>query len=94
MNRFLPFRQLVSVACFLLMPAAALAAYPDKPIKLIVTFAPGGASDIVARTIHPTFCTNDIEVEARAVLGGHAVGQLVGVTAAPLALPIMSWLNS
>jgi len=40
--------------------------------------------DIVARTIHPTFCTNDIEVEARAVLGGHAVGQLVGPTAAPL----------
>ena len=40
--------------------------------------------DIVARDILPAFCTNDIEVEARAVLGGHAVGQLVGTTAAPL----------
>ena len=33
--------------------------------------------DIVARDILPAFCTNDIEVEARALLGGHAVGQLV-----------------
>ena len=30
---------------------SAQAAYPDKPIKIVVTFAAGGASDIVARTI-------------------------------------------
>ena len=33
--------------------AAASAAYPDKPITLIVPFSPGGSSDNVARTIAP-----------------------------------------
>jgi tripartite-type tricarboxylate transporter receptor subunit TctC len=32
-------------------PLLARAAWPEKPIRLVVTFASGGASDIVARTI-------------------------------------------
>jgi tripartite-type tricarboxylate transporter receptor subunit TctC len=33
--------------------APGQAAYPNKPIKMIVPFAPGGASDFVARIISP-----------------------------------------
>jgi DNA-binding transcriptional LysR family regulator len=45
-------------------------------------FKVGG--DIVSRAIAPALCTNDIDLEARAVVAGQAVGQLVGITAAPL----------
>jgi tripartite-type tricarboxylate transporter receptor subunit TctC len=38
-------------AASLLFVAAAQAAYPEKPVRIVVTFAAGGASDIVARTI-------------------------------------------
>src|SRR5258708_9449595 len=42
-------------AAFLLLGAAASAqdagSYPNRPVMMIVPFAPGGASDFVARTI-------------------------------------------
>jgi tripartite-type tricarboxylate transporter receptor subunit TctC len=34
-----------------LLPTTANAAYPDRPVKILVPFAPGGASDIAARII-------------------------------------------
>ena len=44
-------RHALYLALFSMSAATALAAYPDKPVKMVVPFAPGGGTDLVARTL-------------------------------------------
>jgi len=66
-------------------PAAAFAQYPTKPVRMIVPFAPGGASDFVGRILQPRMSEllgQQVVVENRPGASGN-----IGLDAAAKAAP-------
>ena len=80
-------RNLISalvLSCFALGVQAQGAAYPNKPIRLVVGFAPGGAADYVARAISDAMgkaIGQSIIVENRAGAGSSIAAENVAKSA-------------
>src|SRR4029078_8908546 len=69
----------------LLLASDRAQAYPDQPIKIIVTFPPGGSSDILIRALQPLLSEDlrqPIVIENRAGAGGN-----IGIAAVAQAAP-------
>ena len=74
-------RRLASLAFAAIATAASAQSFPDKPIKIIVPFPPGGGTDILARVVGQkiaAFMKTSVVIENRAGAGGN-IG--VGVAA-------------
>lgn len=75
------------VGGFMLVPCASIAQadYPNKPIKLIVGFAPGGSTDIVARIVAQRLgerLGQNVLVDNKAGAGG-TIGADIAAKSAP-----------
>lgn len=72
-------------ACAVLGAQAAEANYPNRPIRFIVPFSPGGPSDVLSRMVGMKL--TDIFGQTLVVDNRGAVGGIVGVELAANALP-------
>src|SRR3954464_3594694 len=75
----------VALACLPSLASNAANAYPDQPIKIIVTFPPGGSADIVIRALQPVLSETlrqTIIIENKAGAGGN-----IGIGAVAKAAP-------
>ncbi|HWV88957.1 MAG TPA: tripartite tricarboxylate transporter substrate binding protein [Burkholderiales bacterium] len=75
----------ILLACVFLVGNAAAQTWPTKPVRVIVTFSPGGSSDIVARLIAAPLqaeLSQSVIVDNKPGAGG-TIGALEAARAAP-----------
>ncbi len=70
--------------CVVVWPVYAQTAWPTKPVKIVVPFAPGGTTDILARAVAPELSRafgQSFVVENRAGAGGNLGADIVAKSA-------------
>ena len=88
---------LTVLAAFVAAPQAhAQSAYPDKPVRFVVPYPPGGGTDVIARIVQGKFQTvlgQSINIENKGGAGGSLGTELVA-KAAPDGYTVLFTLSS
>lgn len=90
---------ILALMCLLFLPFATQAQnveYPDKPIRLIVPYPPGGGTDVIARIVQQRFQAllgQPIIIENRAGAAG-SIGTEVAAKSAPNGYTVLFTLSS
>src|SRR5262245_47025123 len=74
---------LTAAACLLAAQIAAAQSYPTRPMRIIVPFSAGSASDVLARLIGPKLTEawgQQVIVESRPSAGGTIAGGIVAAS--------------
>ena len=72
------------MACLAALPAAAQGSWPTKPVRIVVPFAAGGTTDILARAVAPELSKafgQQFIVDNRAGAGGNVGAEIVARSA-------------
>ena len=96
LGRILSFSTLLSLALAWPLAALADAAYPDKPVKFVVPYPPGGGTDVVARIVQQRLQAalgQSIVIENKGGAGG-SLGTDIVAKAAPDGYTVLFTLSS
>ncbi|MDR1829040.1 MAG: tripartite tricarboxylate transporter substrate binding protein [Methylobacteriaceae bacterium] len=90
-------KRLLTALCFAALTCGSASAFPDKDVKIIVPFAPGGGVDVTVRflsEVAPKYMDGKNLIVENMPGGGAVIGQTAGANARPDGYTLLAYTSS